>query len=155
MEAISKIGGRTGYYGADLLWKIRGIMDKLAGGVGLVRGRRSNTSLRVGDALDFWRIIQVTPASRLLLLAEMKTPGEALLEVRLNQIDDTRCTVLLLARFLPRGLFGIVYWYALYPIHQYVFTRMLKGLVDEAGLTFESKPAMVKPDEKNSCQLDQ
>lgn len=144
-RSIEKIGGRTGYYGADMLWKIRGIIDIFTGGVGLSRGRRSIKELRVGDALDFWRVLEVESESKLLLLAEMKTPGEALLEIKMQAMNNEACYVSLLARFLPKGLIGLLYWYALYPFHQYVFTQMLKGLVKASDLKFVKKPNKYLP----------
>jgi hypothetical protein len=152
-HSITRLGGNTGYYSADLLWKIRGILDVFAGGVGLKRGRRSNTTLQVGDALDFWRVLDVTPHFKLLLLAEMKTPGEALLEIRINYIAKDQCQLILLSRFLPRGLAGILYWYLLYPSHQYVFTNMLKGIVNAAGLKLNTRPERFTPKLPGTCRL--
>jgi uncharacterized protein YbjT (DUF2867 family) len=151
--AVDKIGGQTGYYAADILWQIRGLLDSLAGGVGLHRGRRSKQRLQVGDALDFWRVLEVKPPSKLLLLAEMRTPGEALLEIRIDTMSDTRCTITLLSRFLPKGLPGIAYWYILYPFHQYVFTQMLKGMAASAGLPLASPPERFTPKISRSCTL--
>ncbi len=132
-DRVEAIGGKTGYYAADLLWQIRGVMDIFSGGVGLNRGRRSATVLRPGDALDFWRVLDMTAPERLMLQAEMRMPGEALLEITIKEKDAGGCELTLYSRFLPRGIFGILYWYVLYPFHQYVFSRMLKGLVKAAG----------------------
>ncbi len=151
--SVQRIGGDTGYYGADILWRIRGIIDLFSGGVGLNRGRRSKSGLRVGDALDFWRVLDVNPPRRLLLLAEMKTPGEALLEIVITELAEKRCELALLSRFLPRGLPGILYWYGLYPFHQYVFTRMLKGVVKAAGLVPENRPERYTPKITRSCRM--
>lgn len=151
--AIHKIGGQTGYYAADILWQIRGMLDILTGGVGLNRGRRSKKHLQVGDALDFWRVLEVKPPSKLLLLAEMRTPGEALLEIQIDPVSDNACEITLLSRFLPKGLPGIVYWYLLYPFHQYVFTQMLKGMAKAAGLTLASSPKRFTPKISRSCTL--
>ena len=151
--AIHKIGGQTGYYAANLLWQIRGVLDIFTGGVGLNRGRRSKDHLQVGDALDFWRVLEVKPPSKLLLLAEMRTPGEALLEIRIDPMNDTQCKITLLSRFLPRGLAGIAYWYSLYPFHQYVFAQMLKGIATSAGLTLASPPERFTPKISRSCSL--
>ena len=85
---ISRIGGYEGYYYADGLWWLRGLLDRLFGGVGLRRGRRHATELGVGDALDFWRVLDVVPKERLVLLAEMKVPGEALLEFKIDSMGD-------------------------------------------------------------------
>ena len=138
--SVVKLGGKTGYYGADLLWKIRGVVDVFSGGVGLSRGRRSNESLQIGDALDFWRVLNLEHTSKLLLLAEMKTPGEALLEININDVGNAQCEIVLLSRFFPKGLIGIIYWYVLYPFHQYVFNRMLQGIVNASGLKFVTRP---------------
>jgi len=151
--SVVKLGGDTGYYGADFLWKMRGVIDVLTGGVGLSRGRRSKEKLQVGDALDFWRVINLETPSKLLLLAEMKTPGEALLEVNINDLGNARCEIVLLSRFLPKGLMGILYWYVLYPFHQYVFTSMLKGIVKASGLKFVSHPERFTPKLTKECTL--
>ncbi|MCG8685634.1 MAG: SDR family oxidoreductase [Desulfobacterales bacterium] len=143
--AVDKIGGNTGYYGADLLWKIRGVMDVFSGGVGLNRGRRSKKELRIGDALDFWRVLDIDPPNRLLLIAEMNLPGEALLEITISETNPKGCELTLLSRFLPRGIFGIIYWYILYPFHEYVFSSMLKGLAKEAGIKIVSGPKRFTP----------
>ncbi|NWH05478.1 SDR family oxidoreductase [Desulfobacter latus] len=152
-RSIEKIGGGTGYYGGDILWQVRGLIDLFTGGVGLSRGRRSKKELRVGDALDFWRVLEVEPESKLLLLAEMKVPGEALLEIKTAPVNREACHVSLLARFLPKGLVGLLYWYALYPFHQYVFTQMLKGLVNASNLKFIKKPSRYYPDPTTTCRL--
>jgi uncharacterized protein YbjT (DUF2867 family) len=151
--AIHKIGGQTGYYAADFLWQIRGLLDILTGGVGLNRGRRSKERLQVGDALDFWRVLEVKPPSKLLLLAEMRTPGEALLEIQIDPVGQNACDITLLSRFLPKGLPGISYWYLLYPFHQYVFTQMLRGMAKAAGLTLASSPKRFTPKISRSCTL--
>ncbi|WP_022668955.1 SDR family oxidoreductase [Desulfospira joergensenii] len=142
---VEAIGGSTGYYAADLLWKLRGIMDIFSGGVGLNRGRRSATRLRTGDALDFWRVLTIEPPFRLLLLAEMRMPGEALLEITITPMDKTHCEIRLLSRFLPRGIAGILYWYVLYPFHEYVFSRMLQGLIRSAGCRLIHGPLRFTP----------
>lgn len=142
--AIESLGGETGYYAADILWRIRGGIDMLLGGVGLKRGRRSKKSLQVGDALDFWRVLSVEKENRLLLIAEMKLPGEALLELSLNKIRNERCELVLSARFMPKGLFGILYWYSVYPFHLYIFSNMLRGIVDKSGLKLLGSPRPVR-----------
>ncbi len=145
-ESVVKIGGETGYYGADILWKIRGLADVFCGGVGLARGRRSTKELRIGDALDFWRVLDIKKNRRLLLLAEMKLPGEALLEITLSDEGSDRCRIELSARFLPKGLLGILYWYLVSPFHHYVFTRMLKGIAGSSRQTILSGPEKFNPD---------
>lgn len=125
---IRRIGGTSGWYFADGLWKLRGVLDRLSGGIGLRRGRRHPEEILVGDALDFWRVLEVDAPKRLLLVAEMKLPGEAVLEFRLRPLGSDHTEILQLSRFLPRGLFGLIYWYSLYPIHQYVFKGMLSAI---------------------------
>ena len=144
-ETVSGLGGKTGYYAADTLWQIRGFLDQLIGGVGLIRGRRSASHLQVGDALDFWRVLDAAPESKLLLRADMKMPGQALLEISMARINDTECRLTLLSRFLPRGLGGIIYWYLLYPFHQYIFIHMLRGMVRAAGLSLAGPPRRFTP----------
>lgn len=124
---IAGIGGTNGWYHADFLWRIRGLVDRLAGGVGLRRGRRHPSEIAAGDALDFWRVLRVREGEQLLLGAEMKLPGEATLEFRVRKA--ARGSVITqTARFRPRGLAGILYWYALLPFHGYIFGGMLKEI---------------------------
>ncbi|MFI5187515.1 MAG: SDR family oxidoreductase [Chitinophagales bacterium] len=122
------IGGKQGWYYADKLWRIRGFMDKLAGGVGLARGRRSDVDIQPGDALDFWRVLLVDRKNyRLLLLSEMKLPGEAWLEFSIVR-NETRCLLKQTATFRPRGIMGRNYWYAMLPFHYFIFRNMLKRI---------------------------
>jgi uncharacterized protein YbjT (DUF2867 family) len=151
--AVEQVGGETGYYAADLLWKLRGVMDVFSGGVGLQRGRRSRHNLRVGDALDFWRVLEINAPHRLLLVAEMKLPGQALLEIKITPAGENRCELILLSRFLPKGIWGMAYWYALYPFHQYVFSRMLTGMAKAAGKSLLTPPRRFTPKITNACSL--
>ncbi len=151
-KSIEKIGGRTGYYGADKLWKIRGFIDTFAGGVGLSGNRRANKVLKVGDTVDFWKVLEMVPESKLLLLSEMKAPGQALLEFRIENMDNGQCQIVLLSRFLPKGLIGLSYWYVLYPFHQYVFIKMLKGLVNASGLKMVTQPEKYYPLPSDICR---
>ena len=127
---LSRIGGETGWYGADWLWRVRGALDRLIGGPGLRRGRRDATRVAFGDAIDFWRVTGIDPGRRLALRAEMRLPGEALLEfaVEPTAARGGRCRLVQTAHFLPRGLAGLAYWYALLPMHGIVFGRMLEGI---------------------------
>ena len=150
---ISRIGGNTGYYYADGLWWLRGLMDQLFGGVGLRRGRRHPTELRVGDALDFWRVLDVVPEERLLLLAEMKIPGEALLEFKIRSIGDQYTDLEMLSRFLPKGLWGLLYWYTLYPFHERIFFGMLKGMAKAIEKPIVSDPERLTPKFQGSREL--
>ncbi len=129
-RAICRIGGGQGYYAADWLWCLRGWIDRLFGGPGLRRDRRAPETVSYGEALDFWRVTGIEPHRRLELRAEMKLPGEASLEFEIqpHPDDERRCTIIQTARFKPRGLFGLAYWYAVLPLHSIVFSRMLKGI---------------------------
>ncbi len=126
-EPIQRIGGETGWYFGNWLWQLRGFLDLLVGGVGVRRGRRHPVNVRVGDALDFWRVEQFEPDRRLRLQAEMKVPGRAWLEFEVNG-NEQGSTIRQTAEFDPAGLFGLAYWYALYPLHQIVFSGMLRRL---------------------------
>jgi len=128
---IQRIGGATGWYYGNFLWKLRGWLDLLVGGVGLRRGRRDPVELRVGDAVDFWRVEVIEPGRRLRLAAEMKLPGRAWLEFEVAP-TASGATVRQTAIFDPVGLGGLAYWYALYPVHRLVFAGMLRGIVRRA-----------------------
>ncbi|GAB3848460.1 SDR family oxidoreductase [Hymenobacter terrigena] len=131
LDNIWRIGGERGWYKTDWLWRIRGLMDKAVGGVGLRRGRRSPSRLRAGDPLDFWRVLVADkPGRRLLLYAEMKLPGEAWLQFRILNQPDGSHAVEQLAAYRPRGLAGRLYWYAVLPFHGIIFKGMVKNLVE-------------------------
>ena len=140
-EPIRRIGGATGWYYANWLWKLRGALDRAAGGVGLRRGRRDPDSLRVGDALDCWRVEVLEPNRRLRLAAEMKMPGRAWLEFTVSGASGGS-TIRQTASFDPLGLLGRAYWYAVYPLHQIVFAGMLRRIATVAltAPTREQKP---------------
>jgi len=121
---VASIGGNTGWYAYSFLWRIRGLLDKLIGGVGMRRGRRHPSSLRVGDALDFFRVEAVTTNEHLLLQAEMKVPGKAWLEWRIIPNPSGGCTLRQEAMFYPRGLFGRAYWWVLLPFHKPIFRKL-------------------------------
>ena len=141
---ISRIGGNNGWYYEDFLWRMRGWMDTLAGGVGLRRGRRHPEQLLVGDALDFWRVLEVTPPRRLILVAEMKLPGEAILEFEIVP-SGKGAELRLGTRFRPRGLYGILYWYILLPFHDILFGGMLREVAKKVGRPIISGPVKFKP----------
>ena len=131
--AITRVGGGHGYYAVDFLWHIRGVMDRLIGGPGLRRGRRHPNEIRYGDALDFWRVTAVDMNRRLELRAEMKVPGVASLEFEIKPHDAANpaargASITQTARFAPRGLLGMAYWYAVVPLHHFVFRGMLNGI---------------------------
>jgi uncharacterized protein YbjT (DUF2867 family) len=123
------IGGKNGWFDFDFLWEIRGFIDKMIGGVGLKRGRRDQDNLRIGDSLDFWKVVDIKENERLLLFAQMKLPGSAWLEFKIknNKLIQT-------AYYYPKGVFGRIYWYALIPIHYFVFNNMIKSIVKNAKL---------------------
>jgi uncharacterized protein YbjT (DUF2867 family) len=131
---VSSIGGENGWYAADTLWKVRGLIDELVGGVGLRRGRRHSCELSVGDKLDFWRVEELDPGKRILLRAEMKLPGKAWLEFVVDETGQNDSILTQTARFYPRGLLGILYWYGIYPIHIMVFRRLVSAIGKRAEL---------------------
>ncbi|MBA4377862.1 MAG: DUF2867 domain-containing protein [Gemmatimonas sp.] len=128
---VERIGGATGWYAWNSLWRLLGFLDLLVGGVGVRRGRTSPTTLRVGDTVDWWRVEALEPGRRLRLAAEMKLPGRAWLEFEVTG-DARASTIRQTAIFDPAGLPGRIYWYTLYPIHRLVFGGMLEGLAKAA-----------------------
>lgn len=152
-SAVCRIGGGHGYYAADGLWRLRGIMDRLIGGPGLRRGRRDPETVGFGEALDFWRVTAIERPRRLALRAEMKLPGVAVLEFDVEPMNNAapppnsessarthadpdhkaeRCLLTQTARFKPKGLIGLAYWYAVVPLHGIVFSGMIRGIKTEA-----------------------
>ena len=131
-RAVCRVGGGHGWYAADWLWQVRGLMDSLAGGPGLRRGRRDPELVNFGEALDFWRVVGIERDRRLSLRAEMKLPGEALLEFRIQPTGPRQCTHTQTALFRPRGLLGLLYWYAVVPLHHIVFRGMSRGIQRES-----------------------
>lgn len=135
-RAVTAIGGEAGWFSYHFLWQVRGVIDKLAGGYGLNRSRRQKKGLRVGDALDFWKVVELRQDKRLLLLAQMKLPGKAWLEfdVQPDRLVQT-------AHFLPRGVWGRLYWFAVLPFHHFVFENLARKVVEKArDLEQESPP---------------
>ena len=131
---ILQIGGSTGWYFGNWLWSIRGWMDLLIGGVGMRRGRRDNDQLNVGDTIDCWRVEALEPGQRLRLVSEMKLPGRAWLEFEVAA-DGSGSVIQQTAVFDPIGLGGLLYWYSVYPLHQYIFAGMLRGIAHAAEET--------------------
>jgi uncharacterized protein YbjT (DUF2867 family) len=134
-EALCRIGGERGWYASDLLWSIRGFMDKVIGGPGMRRGRRSPNELHVGDPVDFWRVEAIEPGL-LRLRAEMRLPGVASLEWHVGPAPRSeagpRCRIRQTATFVPRGLWGRLYWYGVSPFHHFVFPGLLDGIASDA-----------------------
>ncbi|MDF4202158.1 SDR family oxidoreductase [Maribacter sp. SA7] len=128
LQRIWSIGGETGWYYGNWLWKIRGFLDKLSGGVGLRRGRTHANKIFAGDSLDFWRVLLADKKTkRLLLFAEMKLPGEAWLEFKIDENNVLHQT----ATFRPRGLRGRLYWYSIVPFHYFIFGGMIKNIANQ------------------------
>lgn len=126
-KSACRIGGENGWYTYNFLWRLRGLIDKLVGGYGLSRGRRLNHELRLGDALDFWKVVDLKENKRLLLHAQMKLPGKAWLEfdVQPDQLVQT-------AHFIPSGIWGRIYWYSVLPLHSLVFTNLARKILTTA-----------------------
>ena len=147
-RSVCRIGGRHGWYAADFLWRLRGLMDRLVGGPGLDRGRRNAEQIRHGDALDFWRVTGIERNRSLILRAEMKVPGEAVLEFRMRPLENIPGLIWLeqIARFRPKGLGGILYWHSVLPFHGIVFRGMLRGIRRAA----EKQAAAARPNRRDS-----
>ncbi|MEF2978161.1 SDR family oxidoreductase [Subtercola sp. YIM 133946] len=155
-RVIEGIGGDNGWYSFPLAWAVRGWMDKLVGGVGLRRGRRNPDHLHTGDALDFWRVEQITRGSFLRLRAEMKVPGPAWLELRVEPREGGGSTYTQRAVFFPKGLAGRLYWYSILPFHGFIFPGMANRItqtaeveagrtVGDVGHTHPAEPANASP----------
>jgi len=130
-KPIRRIGGETGWYYANWLWRLRGFLDLLVGGAGMRRGRRDPERLAPGDTVDFWRVEAIEPDRLLRLSAEMKLPGRAWLQFEVEG-DESGATIRQTSIFDPIGLIGLLYWYLLYPLHARVFAGMLRGIVRES-----------------------
>jgi len=126
-DVICAVGGKNGWFGYDLLWKMRGTIDKLVGGYGLSRGRRDAKTLRVGDSVDFWKVVDIKEDERLLLFAQMKLPGKAWLEwlIKDGKLYQS-------AYFYPYGLLGRIYWYVMLPFHWFIFAGMARNIIKKA-----------------------
>jgi hypothetical protein len=131
-RSFASLGGERGWLYMDWAWQLRGMLDRLCGGVGMRRGRRDPQELRVGDSLDFWRVEMVDPGRLIRLRAEMKVPGRAWLEFEARPEPQKKTLLLQTAFFEPKGLFGLLYWYALYPIHRLIFSGLIRRIVEQA-----------------------
>lgn len=150
--SIESIGGKKGWYYGDFLWRIRGVMDRMMGGSGYREGRRVQNELRYGDTIDFWRVILVKKFEQLRLLAEMKVPGQAVLEFDLFPQEKDKTVLVQRARFYPRGLWGLTYWKVLAPVHIWLFKGMLNKVAGSSRAKILEGPARVK-DRANRCRL--
>ncbi|MCE9634301.1 MAG: SDR family oxidoreductase [Planctomycetes bacterium] len=141
-DEFSKLGGARGWLGWNWAWRLRAALDRAVGGVGYRGGRRDPDHLRVGDAVDFWRVEAVEPGRSVRLRAEMKVPGRAWIEFRTWADESGRTRLAQTAHFSPRGLFGLAYWYALYPVHALIFRKMIRRLAEcaESSAKFAAKP---------------
>jgi hypothetical protein len=131
-RTFSRLGGTQGWLYMDWAWQMRGMADRLCGGVGMRRGRRDPEDLRVGDTLDFWRVETVAPERLIRLRAEMRVPGRAWLEFEARTDPKGQTLLLQTAFFEPKGLFGFLYWYALYPIHSLIFSGLIRRIAQKA-----------------------
>jgi uncharacterized protein YbjT (DUF2867 family) len=135
-QSFASLGGERGWLYMDWAWQVRGMLDRLCGGVGMRRGRRDPHALRVGDSLDFWRVEMVNPGRLIRLRAEMKVPGRAWLEFEVRPEPNNKTLLLQTAFFEPKGLLGLLYWYALYPVHSLIFSGLIRRIVEQAGGEF-------------------
>ncbi len=152
-QTVVTMGGEKGYYYGNGLWRLRGVLDRWIGGVGLRRGRRHPKQLQTGDALDFWRVMTIEPNHRLTLVAEMKMPGEALLDLQIDALGGNQSELRMISRFLPRGLIGLLYWYLLYPFHVWLFRGMLAAMARRAGSIKAALPVRFDPNIRTNCTL--
>ena len=134
-ETVSQLGGTNGYHCGKLLWSLRGWIDRLVGGPGMGRGRPESKTLARGNVIDFWRVARVKRPNLLRLVAEMRLPGNAILEFKITPIDSEHCQLEQVAQFKPRGLLGLAYWYTIIPFHAIVFGGMCRGLKRSAEKT--------------------
>ena len=145
----TRVGILPIFYGRS----VRGALDRLVGGIGLRRGRRDPYDIMIGDALDFWRVLDMNPPFDLTLVAEMKLPGEAVMAFSVHSLTSDRTELQLLSRFLPRGLWGMIYWYGLYPFHQWIYAGMLKKLALSVGKPVLEEPERFAPRRQHVCHI--
>jgi uncharacterized protein YbjT (DUF2867 family) len=139
-RVFTRLGGAHGWLYANSLWRLRGLLDRLVGGVGMRRGRRHPTEVRVGDALDFWRVEAAEPGRLLRLRAEMRVPGRAWLQFEATTVPEDVTTLVQTALFAPKGIWGLLYWYVLYPIHRLIFSGMIAAIARQAEAEHHAGP---------------
>lgn len=132
-QTVSSLGGNRGWLVWNQAWKLRGLLDRLLGGPGLRRGRRHPTALHAGEAVDFWRVEEIHPPHRLRLRAEMKIPGQAWLDFEADPQSDGSTLLRQTAHFAPRGPFGYLYWWTLYPLHRIIFSDLIQAIARNSG----------------------
>jgi len=150
-EPISRIGGQTGWYFANYMWQVRGAIDRLVGGIGLRKGRSHPLDLQKGDAIDFFRVLEVKAPHHLQLIAEIRFPGEATLEFIISPGKDGDTELQQISRYIPKGFSGLLYWYALYLFHQFVFKGMLRGIAKAVGKPVTKGPSRFTPVHLDVC----
>jgi hypothetical protein len=143
-RVFASLGGERGWLFFNGIWHLRGLIDRLIGGVGMRRGRRNADNMRVGDPVDFWRVEAVEPDRLVRLRAEMKVPGRAWLQFEAQPLDAQTTRLVQTAFFVPSGLLGLLYWYLLYPIHGVIFAGMSKRIA-EAAEHHARQGEMVRP----------
>ena len=132
-DQVSSIGGEKGWFYANWLWHLRGFIDKLSGGIGMRQGRRHPTQIKVSDIIDFWRVVVYEPNSYLCLRAEMNVWGTAWLDFLVEPLEKNGSRLILTARYYPKGLTGLVYWWSVYPLHQLIFHNMARAICRAAS----------------------
>jgi hypothetical protein len=138
----SRLGGDEGWLYMNWAWQLRGILDRIVGGVGLQRGRRDSEDLRVGDAVDFWRVETIEPSSLLRFRAEMKLPGLAWLQMETLPVDSRKTNLRLTAFFAPKGFSGWLYWYFYYPFHKLIFPGLIRKIAERAENHSKAEPSV-------------
>lgn len=141
---VSGLGGEHGWLYMNWLWKLRGVLDRLVGGVGFRRGRRDPNDLHAGDAVDFWRVEKIEPGRLLRLRAEMKLPGLAWLEFQVTPQSDGAVRLIQTAFFVPKGLFGLIYWYGLHPIHNLLFSGLIKAIAQRSEVNLKPEASRLR-----------
>lgn len=137
-DVFTSLGGENGWAVFNWAWQLRGLLDRLVGGSGLRRGRRDAKDVRVGDAVDFWRVEVVEENKQMLLRAEMKVPGRAWLEFKTHTLNEHQTSLTQTAYFAPKGLAGLLYWYLLYPIHSLIFSKMIHAIGLKAETLYDT-----------------